>query len=148
MHRAPEPEEVLPDSIRRAVNNAQEAWTKLLFSSFRDVDMHYAAFLETVIDLAHQTPQDIREEAIAAANGSYRLPTVTMGSVVRLADDYDDIRDALRAFFHTFGSFRSEFVNSGSLRTFMWAGKEVNEALAECASFYHASFDASSIDDI
>lgn len=147
MHRPPEPEEILPDGLRRAVNAAQEAWTDLLFASFRDVDERYAAFLETVIDLAQQTPQDIREEAVSAANG-VRHPAVTMGSVVRLADDYDDIRDALQEFFRTFGSFRSEFVNSGSLRTFLWASKEMNEALAECASFYHVPFEAASIDDI
>lgn len=148
MHLPPEPEEALPDGIRRAVEDVQDAWTKVLFSSFRDVDTHYATFLETVIDLAQQTPQDIREEATSAANGVYRQPTVTMGSVVRLADDYDDIRDALRAFFHTFGSFRGEFVNSGSLRTFMWAAKEMNEALAECASFYYVSRPEANIDDI
>lgn len=145
MHQLPEPEEALPDGLRRALNDTQEAWAAMLFSEFSDASENYGVLLGTVIDLIEYVPADRRDEVTQLFNGTYPMRAVTMNSVVRLASDYDDINDALAEFFRTFGIFRHEFVRNGSLRTLIWASKEMNEALAECTSFYHVEFSAAEI---
>lgn len=148
MRQPPEAEEPRSELLRQALEAVQDAWQDVLFNGIEDVEEGYGRLLERVNDLTYQTPADMREEAIRYANGSFRQEPVTMNSVVRMYDDYDDIRDPLREFFRTFGSFRKQFVERGALSTILWASKEMTEALGECTSFYHVEYKAASIDDI